>query len=287
MTRSEQKCPWGNRKISDCMKISGETIVNEYGEKLRGILHRADSSDLVIIVHGFSSSMDFEPVVDISGALQGDGTNAFRFDWSGHGLSEGRAEQCTFLKRASDLDAVISFFHDKGYRIKCVAGHSAGATAAVIQAAVDRRIESVVLIAPRLDLSHSMVVRKIRASGKSLPELLEAPDIVYPFAVRISGKKEDKTHYFSKKYLEEFRDLDIYHLLKLIETPILILVGTEDRQVAEDEVRHARGINNSISLVFIEGAGHTFWRKDQRTRLTAEVLSWYKLHFISKLKGLI
>jgi alpha-beta hydrolase superfamily lysophospholipase len=260
-------------------KTSDEIIVNDSGEKLRGILHSADSSDLVIVVHGFASSSVFEPILDICKALQSTGVNAFRFDWSGHGRSEGRAEDASFIKRASDLNSVVSYFHDKGYHIKSVVGHSAGATAAAIYGASDRRIESVILIAPRLNLAYSIIVQSINESGKSLSQLIEAPDTVYPFAVRISGQKESKTHYFSKTYLEEFRDLDIYSSLKSIEAPIAIFVGTEDRNVREEEVKLACKIKKSISLVYLEGAGHTFWRKDQRTRLIFEILSWYKAHF--------
>jgi pimeloyl-ACP methyl ester carboxylesterase len=262
------------------MESVPEIIVNDYGEKLRGILHSADSRDLVILVHGFSSSMHFEPIFDISKALQNDGTNAFRFDWSGHGSSEGRAEECTFSKRALDLNRVISHFHDKGYRVRSVIGHSAGATVVVIQAAVDKRIESLVLIAPRLQLSNSVVIRKINKSGRSLSELIDAPDTAYPFAVEMGGDKENKTCYFSKAYLKEFRDLDIYHLLKFIEVPIAIFVGTDDRHVSEEEARQACSLNSSISLVFLQGAGHTFWKDEQRIRLTSEILSWYKSNSI-------
>ncbi len=260
-------------------KSSGHIIVNESGEKLHGVLHPADSSDLVIVVHGFALSMDFEPIIDISRAFQNIGVNAFRFDWSGYGSSEGYAEDASFMKRASDLNSVISHFYERGYRIKSVVGHSAGGTAAIIRAAADRRIESVILIAPRLSPAHSIIVRAINESGKSLAGLIESPDTVYPFAVVLRGKNASTTHYFSKAFLKEFLDLDIYSFLRSVDSPVAILVGTEDRNVTEDEIQKASKINESISFVFINGAGHTFWRKDQRAQLMSEVLRFYKLHF--------
>ena len=208
--------------MDDASQLS-KYIINMHGEKLHGILHAAQSRDLIIAVHGFASSMDFAPIIDICKRFQERGVSAFRFDLSGHGRSEGDINAATYTKCASDLAAVISYFHAGGYSIKSVAAHSAGASVTIIQTARDSRIGSVMLIAPRLILANSIIVKAITATGKTLCEILQAPDTVYPYVVEMKGRKESRFYYFNKEYLEELRDLDILHYLKQIQAPIAIL----------------------------------------------------------------
>ena len=250
-------------------------ITNLHGEKLHGIMHAAQSRDLIIAVHGFASNMEFAPIVDVCTLFQTRGVNAFRFNLSGHGSSEGNINAATYTKCAADLAAVISYFNDRGYYIKSVVAHSAGATATIIQTARDSRIGSIMLIAPRLILAYSIIVKSIMATGKTLCEILCTANTVYPYVVEIKGRKENRCYYFNKEYLEELRDLDIFQYLKQIQMPIAILVGTLDNNVTQDEIHQASQVNTAISLFFVEGAGHTFWRKEHRAQLLAYLINWY------------
>ena len=260
--------------IDDASQLS-KYIINMHGEKLHGILHATRSRDLIIAVHGFASSMEFAPIIDICKRFQERGVNAFRFDLSGHGGSEGDINAATYTKCASDLDAVISYFHAEGYSIKSVAAHSAGASATIIQTARDSRIGSIMLIAPRLILANSIIVKAIAATGKTLCEILQAPDTVYPYVVEMKCRKESRFYYFNKEYLEELRDLDILQYLKQIQAPIAILAGALDDNVTQEEIHEAGKINAAISLFFVEGAGHTFWRNEHRVQLLSYLMNWY------------
>ena len=246
-----------------------------HGEKLCGVLHTAQSRDLIIAVHGFASSMEFTPIIDICKLFQKRGVNAFRFNLSGHGTSEGDINAASYTKCASDLAAVFSHFHGRGYYIKSVAAHSAGASSTIIQTAKDNRVESLVLIAPRLILANSLIVKSVIAAKKTLSEILSAHDTVYPYAVEIKGHKESISYSFNKEYLEELRDLDILQYLKRIRVPIAIFMGTSDHNVTQDEIYQASRTNPYISLSFIEGAGHTFWRNEHRVQLLSALMNWY------------
>ena len=238
--------------IHDAMQLS-KYITNIHGEKLHGVLHATQSRDLIIAMHGFASSMEFAPIIDVCKLFQKMGVNAFRFNLSGHGSSNGNINAATYTKCASDLDAVISYFHERGYSIKSVVAHSAGASATIIQTAKDSRIGSIMLIAPRLILANSIIVKAIIATGKTLCEVLEAHNTVYPYVVEIKGRKENRYYYFNKEYLEELRDLDISKYLRQIQVPMAIIGGTLD----------------------YEGAGHTFWRNEHRVQLLAYLTNWY------------
>lgn len=260
--------------MHDAIQIS-EYITNAHGEKLHGILHTAQSRDLVIALHGFASSMDFAPIIDICQTFQKRGVNAFRFNLSGHGSSEGLINSATYTKCASDLDAVISYFNRKGYHIKSVAAHSAGASSTIIQTASDRRIESIMLIAPRLILANSIIVKAIAAVGTTLNEILSAPATAYPYAVEIKGIKQKRVYHFDKEYLEELRDLDILTYLRRIRVPIAIFAGTLDTNVTQDEIDQGIKINTSIKLFFVQGADHMFWCHEHRIHLISHLTNWY------------
>jgi len=264
----------GEMMINDEMQVD-KYIINMHGEKLHGILHTARSRDLIIAVHGFASSMEFAPIVEICRLFQKKGVAAFRFNLSGHGTSEGNIDAATYTKCAADLDAVISYFHDSGYSVKSVVAHSAGASSTIIQATRDSRVASIILIAPRLILANSIIVKSIVATGKTLTEILSAPDTIYPYLVDIKGSKENRSCYFNKEYLEELRDLDIFKYLRQIQVPIAMAVGTLDNNVTQEEIHQASKTNTSISLFLIEGAGHTFWRNEHRVQLFTHLMNWY------------
>jgi alpha-beta hydrolase superfamily lysophospholipase len=258
-----------------------DEIRNRYGERLKWIIHRTTSLDLVIVAHGFASTKENALIVSVCDAIQGIGVNALRFDFSGYGESEGKPEDSSFIKRSEDLNSVVSHFKARGYRIRSVISHSAGATAAIIGAAADRRIESLILIAPRIQLSNSIIAKAISAHGKTISDIIETPDTVYPYQVEIKGQKESEVFYFSRDYLIELRDLDIPAFLQKIEVPVLILLGTEDYKIQKEEVQQACNVNSLVYLEYIEGAGHSFRNEEHRSRLIAQIVNWYKSLFKS------
>ncbi|KAE7998534.1 hypothetical protein FH972_003071 [Carpinus fangiana] len=60
-------------------------IPNKYGEKLVGVLHETESSEVVILCHGFRSTKENTIVVNLAVALEKEGISAFRFDFAGNG----------------------------------------------------------------------------------------------------------------------------------------------------------------------------------------------------------
>jgi esterase/lipase len=151
-----------------------------------------------------------------------------------------------------------------------------GAIATIIQAAKDRRIASIILIAPRIKLFNSIIVRAIIESGKTLSEAIESTETIY--SVEIKGKKGKghRTYRFSKKYLKELRDIDIVNYLKQVKIPTLILRGTEDDVVPKEEVEEACKANKVVRHIPINGAGHTFKNSEDKDKLISAVLQWYE-----------
>ncbi|KAH9761656.1 Hydrolase 4 domain-containing protein [Citrus sinensis] len=101
-------------------------IPNSHGEKLVGILHETGSKQLVIVCHGFQSTKDRIPMVNLAAALEREGISAFRFDFSGNGESEGSFLYGNYRREAEDLRAIVQDFCAKGRVITAIIGHSKG-----------------------------------------------------------------------------------------------------------------------------------------------------------------
>lgn len=251
-------------------------ITNSCKEQLVGNLHTADTKDLVIVCHGLGWHKDNELIIAICKSFQEKGVNSFRFNFSGIKPSEGKPEDSYYTKQASDLCSVVDFFSIQGYQIKSIIGHSMGASATIIQAAKDRRIVSIILIAPRIKPSNSIIVKAIIESGKTLSEAIDSTDSFY--FVEIKGKKGKgrKTYSFSKKYLEDLKDIDIVGYLKQVKIPTLILRGTNDNIVSMEEVEEACKANKVVRHIQISGAGHTFKKSEEKNKVISKILQWYE-----------
>jgi alpha/beta superfamily hydrolase len=82
---------------------------NERGKQLVGILHLPgiQRPPLVIICHGFNGTKTEKKFIELARALQKEGIATFRFDFEGCGDSEGKFEEMTIEKEASDLNSAF------------------------------------------------------------------------------------------------------------------------------------------------------------------------------------
>ena len=57
----------------------------------------------MILCHGFTANCNTELLTDIANDLQSDGIASLRFDFNGHGKSEGQFQDMTVLNEIQDL----------------------------------------------------------------------------------------------------------------------------------------------------------------------------------------
>lgn len=251
-------------------------IKNKNNEFLVGNIHKTDTKDLIIVCHGLGRSKDDEFIRKICESFSKKGINAFRFNFSGVPPSEGKPEDSYYTKQTSDLGAVIDYFIKEGYKIKSLIGHSIGSISAIIQAAKNGRINSLILIAPRIIALNSIIVRAIKESGETLSQIIESSETVYPYKVEIKDKTGEKSKIYSlsKEYLKELRDIKIIDYLKRINIPILIFRGTKDNIVDKQEIKEGCRANKLTTYIPIEGAGHTFNNLEHQDILIFKMLQW-------------
>ena len=250
-------------------------IFNKDKERLTGIFHQVnDKKDLVIVCHGFNEDKDKDLVTGFCKALNREDFNAFRFDFSGNGESEGSFENSCFTKEADDLNSVINFFAKKNYHIKSVVGYSTSGTVAILQVARDERIKSIIVVAPRIYPSKSTMAKKIEKKyNKTLSEIIKDPKIKYPITTQFRKGKRS----FSRQYVEEIAISDVLVYLKQIKAPILMLHGNKDQIVNIGETKDAfQAGNKPKTFVEIDGADHTFSNPVQMEEMIYKALHWLK-----------
>ena len=90
-----------------------------------------DQCPMVILMHGIFSSKDYGPMPQLAKGLAKAGIASIRFDFGGHGKSEGRKQYMTIEKELAEAKAVWDYVQSLPY-VKGVGllGHSQGGVVA-------------------------------------------------------------------------------------------------------------------------------------------------------------
>ena len=73
-----------------------------------GFNPQTDYCPMVILMHGIFSSKDYNPMPALAKGLDRAGIASIRFDFNGHGKSEGRMQDMTVEKEIADALAVYT-----------------------------------------------------------------------------------------------------------------------------------------------------------------------------------
>ena len=209
------------------------TIPGDHG-KLAAIMQTPDNRDtypMVIIMHGFSASKDGALLKLIADDLEQAGIASIRFDFNGHGDSEGRFEDMTVLNEISDARHVFEYVKAEAPNKEAITsislvGHSQGGVVASMLAGElakeqgSKVINSVVLLAPAGNIADGLIGSNFfsfQFDTEQLPEVVELPS-----GLRI-GRDYFKTAY----------NLPIYDTAKQYEGPVEIIQGSADDVVPE------------------------------------------------------
>ncbi|CAI8606099.1 unnamed protein product [Vicia faba] len=244
-------------------------VRNHHGENLVGILHAAASTALVIVCHGFQSSKERIPMVNLAGALEKHGITAFRFDFAGNGESEGSFQYGNYYREVEDLRAIVQHFREENYVITAIVGHSKGGNVALLYASKYKDIHTVVNISGRFNLARGMESRL----GENFIQRIKQDGFI-----DVTNKRGKIVYRVTKESLMD-RLNTITHLacLSIPENcRVLTVHGSMDETVpVEDALEFAKFISNH-ELCIIEGADHEY--TSHQDELTSLVLDFIKVH---------
>ncbi len=203
---------------------------------------------IVVMCHGFGGNMGGPLFDTIASDLLSDGIGVVRFDFNGHGKSEGRFQDMTVLNEIEDAKRVIDWVELQTYaKSVSLLGHSQGGVVSSMVAGQigAKRINSVVLMAP------AAVLRDDALRGNTMGAMYDpwnAPEYVQLFGSLKLGRD----------YIETARDLPIYDVASQYAGPVLVIHGTADRVVPYTYgERYAKELP-AAHLKLIHGDDHGF-----------------------------
>ena len=238
-------------------------IQNSAGEKLDytfscGHEQSRQAGWIVVLGHGVTGDKDRPIIADTAKALNAAGFDTLRFSFAGNGASDGDFRDASITKEVADLDAVLDAVCPEYAKI-CYIGHSMGAAVGVIQAAKDKRINALISLA-------GMVDTKAFAETEFGEE---TPDQGLMW--------EEPSCPLSSTYMTDLCDTiqSVAPLAKSISAPWLLLHGSEDDVVNPRDTRQVQQLKgDTVDVVFIEGADHSFNQADHQEQATSKVAAW-------------
>jgi TolB-like protein/pimeloyl-ACP methyl ester carboxylesterase len=241
----------------------------------------------VVLVAG-SGSVDRDEVVagipifaQLAGALAEQGFIVLRYDKRGVGQSGGRNERVTLQDYADDLITTVKWLgkrKDIDPRHITVAGHSEGGAVAMLAAAREKRIASIILIGAPGTAGSELILEQQR----HVLDLMATPDAERQS--KIDLQKQIQAAVVTDKGWESippdlraqadspwFRSLLLFDPAKImpkIKQPILIIQGELDKQVfphhadALAELARARKKAGPVEVVRLPGVNHLLARAE-------------------------
>lgn len=230
------------------------------------VLSSGEKVPIAIIMHGFTGNKEGWMLKLIADSLQNHGIASIRFDFNGHGQSEGRFEDMTVPNEIEDAKKVYEYVATLPYvdasRIALV-GHSQGGVVSAMTAGElgSPRVAAVALLAPAAVLRDD-AIRGNTMGAKYNP--LDPPDSVPLFG----------GHNLGASYIRTAFTLPIYETAARYTGPATIIHGTGDRVVpyTYGERFHEQWKNSEWHL--LEYFDHGFTQNVYRVaELTSEFLT--------------
>ena len=233
-----------------------------------GFHPETDRCPMVILMHGIFSSKDYNPMPAIAKGLAKAGIASIRFDFNGHGKSEGKMQEMTVGKEIADAIAIYEYVKALPYVSEIgFLGHSQGGVVASMTAGQ--------LASQGLDISKGMVliapgsvIKEACQGGKFFNARFDPQDP--PEYIRCWGIQK-----LGREYIQTSQELDIYGTASAYKGKVLILHGTQDKIVPMwCSERFNETYGDQASLVVIDGENHTISRR--RNEVVRQVVDFFK-----------
>ncbi len=220
-----------------------------------------NSYPLVVICHGFTANKNQPMLMKLADYLEAAGIASIRFDFNGHGDSEGRFQDMTVPNEIEDVKHVIEYARDmRGVTSVSVAGHSQGGvvTSMVAGQLGSEEIKSIALMAPAAVLRDDAIRGLLFGNQYDSINLAE----YYDFDIGRGAQT-----------------LPIYETAENYDGPVFIVHGLIDTVVPYTyALRYQEIYHGGAELELLEGFDHSFTQNDAvPARLVAD-------YFISQLK---
>lgn len=224
---------------------------------------------LVIICHGFTGNCNETLLTDIADDLQKQGIASLRFDFNGHGKSEGAFQDMTVPNEIDDLKCVIEWARQQPWVTSLsLLGHSQGGVVVSMTAGElgDKVISSVVLMAPAAALKDDAL------RGGTMGAQYDPWNMKEEYIELWGGLK------LGRAYIQSAMQLPIFETAWKYEGPVLIMHGIRDRIVPYTySQQYDRGYKHS-TLELIPDEDHAFRVNDAKAAHYASNWLAHQIH---------
>ncbi len=250
-------------KYAPAVKGEAVSIDGDHG-RLSAIIQKpalkeGEKCPMVVFCHGFSGSKEgpiFELICD---TLQAHGIASVRFDFNGHGQSEGEFKDMTVPNEIEDAKKVVAYVRDLRYVSDlAIVGHSQGGVVAAMTAGQlseelgSPAFRAVALMAP------AAVLRDDAIRGNTMGKLYDPFD-PGEYVELYGGLK------LGGNYVRTAFTLPIYETAAKYQGPALIIHGNADRVVPYTYGERFHKIWPGSEFVMQEYFDHVFSQNIYRT----------------------
>jgi len=250
--------------------IKKVSFKNSKGKKLIGIIStpKKKTNRIIILCHGFSTSKNNFTNKTLTKLFLKIGIPTFRFDFYGHGESEGKFEDITISEAVDDILKAIKFLKKLGYTKIGLMGSSFGGIASIMVASKTNNLSVLALKSPVSNYKEKGIATKTK---KELEEWKKKGFIYYATG---DGRKLRLNYTFFK----DFEKNNGYKAANKIQIPTLIVHGDKDKSVPIKQSKKIAGLIPDCKLEIIKGADHKYRDKKHFQKMIIFMFDWFKKH---------
>ena len=215
-------------------------ILGSRGKLIATLVQPVQAHTLVIMLHGLMSHRNCGFFRELSKQLSYMQIATMRFDFNGHGQSDGKFQDMTVENELIDAQCVLNYAIECGWIKKIIlVGHSLGGVVAGLLAADNpTNVKAIVQVSPAAVMHDDALAGRIMNATYN-------PNIIPPY-VRVFFVKK-----IGRAYLEAARDIDVFARSCSFAGRVCLIHGRKDRIVpfSYSEQYHRLYPNSELHIV--------------------------------------
>lgn len=246
------------------------TFQDDLGHRIAAVLSSpTQACGTVVLCHGFLSNKQSTTNKTLTRLLNERGLATFRFDFFGHGESDGRFEDITVSVGLGQAKAAVDLIAARGQDRIGLVGSSFGGLVAILTAADRPIVSCLALKCPVVDFAEELRLEFGVDQLARWKDTDTVPDIH-------GGPNRIRLNY---RLYEDSLQHVAYEPAGRIAAPTLIVQGDRDELVPLHQSRQLmERLHGPKRLDLLSGADHQFSKGEDFVAMTSAIADWLTLH---------
>ena len=244
-------------------------------EKISAYFYGEENRDTaVIFCHGFTGSSSGLYKPKLAEALA-DKYLVCRFDFRGHGDSEGKFYDSSITRELEDLDTVVKYLKKQYSPKKLILIGMSFGSAIVLLYSVDHDVDGLISLSGGGDLEKSVTYE---FTDKQLKDFEEKGETLVE-----NWSKEGNDDLLGKQFLDDMRKYSTTDAAKKLRCPVLFIHGTNDTTIphrATEEIYDLVQSDKEIQLMEDTDHNYNFFKDNPKIdELLSYMKDWLNRYF--------